>query len=168
MYRKLALMALLAAGFSSVASAKGHAGVEVCNESGSIHQLAIGYHDRKASDWASVGWLTLKPGKCRKVLNSTNGRDLYVTSRYYMDVGKRTQNDGLNFMKFLMAVGTMGEIKGKYMFCMKHEAFSIAGTSKCRGRGYGRAGFARVPTGGHRSVLLELLDNGRVLLSPAG
>lgn len=88
------------------------AGLEVCNETNTSHQIAIGY----SSDgvWTSEGWWTVPANDCITVI----GEDL--KARYYY---WRAQAEGHDY-------------GGEYAFCVTASPFTIEGDTDCEARGY--------------------------------
>ncbi|MDF0600568.1 DUF1036 domain-containing protein [Psychromarinibacter sp. C21-152] len=112
------------------------AGLEVCNDTGEVQSVTIGYEG--AEDWTSEGWWNIDPGDCAMpALDGVNRRYIYY----------RAEIDG-------------GPFDGQnYFFCTTPEAFVIVGDSECEARGYDREEYAEVDTGGTTGLFtLTLVD----------
>lgn len=99
--------------------------LRICNETGARHAVAIGYES--AGTWVSEGWWTLEPGSCATPLKGD------LKDRYYY---YRAQAGGRRFLD------------QNYGFCTRRAAFTIKGDADCAARGYDRALFRRIDTGG--------------------
>jgi uncharacterized membrane protein len=160
MLRKLAATALLVTGLTA-ASGQSHAAVEICNESDYHYAVSIGFFDGDSREWTSRGWYQFPVGKCRTVLDNLRGGNFYMTATYYLDPGEKTDDNTVNFLKGIFALGSIGRISGTYYFCTDDKPYTIKGDKRCKSRGYNRLGMAELDTKGGRSINIELFDNGK-------
>lgn len=116
------LLPCLALGTLGLAG-EAEAGLEVCNQTDTRHQVAIGYSDE--GTWVSEGWWGVDPGACTTVI----GGDLKVRNLYY-----RPTASGHDY-------------GGEYAFCVDSAAFTIRGDTDCAARGYREALFLLEDTG---------------------
>lgn len=85
----------------------------VCNETGKIRDVAIGY--KTSEGWISEGWWGILDGDCTTVIKED------LTSRYYY---YRAKHKG-------------GDFDGEsYNFCTEAKAFTIIGDKNCKTRGF--------------------------------
>tara|TARA_R110002126_G_scaffold178600_6_gene327613 strand:+ start:2413 stop:3558 length:1146 start_codon:yes stop_codon:yes gene_type:complete len=100
--------------FSTSAQAK----LKVCNETGELRDVAIGY--KADGEWTSEGWWKIEDGECKVVINE----DLKRTFYYYRTVHKRGDFDGQAFN-----------------FCTQAKPFTIEGDKDCGSRGFNTSKF---------------------------
>ena len=118
--RQLVLAALVI--FSGTAAA--HAQLRVCNESGVVRSVAIGYSE--SGNWTSEGWWILQLGEC-KTVRADPLRQRYI---YW-----RATTPGREFEH------------ENFMFCISDTPFTIVGDTDCAARGFSTAGFRKLDTG---------------------
>jgi uncharacterized membrane protein len=100
------------------------AGLQICNETGSVQSVALGFKGETA--WSSRGWWTIAPGDCATVVEGD------LTKRYYY---YRAEVDG-------------GAFAGSnFMFCTSPQVFEVTGNDDCADRGYDSDSFREIDTG---------------------
>jgi uncharacterized membrane protein len=125
---------LLIFAFLAVA-APAEASFSVCNKGSHAAKVALGRFNGR--DWESVGWWSLKPKSCARLLIGP------LEARYY----------------YLYATdGQTGGWDGKHGFCVAGASFTIAGRGNCAARGYERKGFFQVDTGRRSDYTHKLSD----------
>ncbi len=99
-------------------------GLVVCNETGHVQSVSIGYEGDEG--WTSEGWWNVDPDACATVI----GRALDKRYYYY-----RAEIEG-------------GPFDGEgYFFCTSPKEYTIVGDTDCEARGYDREDFAEVDVG---------------------
>ena len=100
------------------------AGLEVCNESGQLQSVAIGF--KGDTDWTSEGWWNIEPGSCATLVPGD------LTKRYYYYF---TETAGRPFDS------------QNFEFCTTAEIFTIVGDTDCETRGFVTENFREIDTG---------------------
>jgi len=115
---------LIAAGFLAGMAGAAQAGLNICNKTGSVQGISIGY--KAGNNWVSEGWWNIDPGSCTTVV----GGDLKNRYYYY-----RAEING-------------GPFDGEgYVFCTTPSEYTIVGDKNCNARGYDREDFRQIDTG---------------------
>ncbi|WDR04879.1 DUF1036 domain-containing protein [Devosia rhodophyticola] len=118
-------------------SAPAMADLRVCNETGNMVSVAMGY--RAERGWQSEGWWQTQPGDCQVLYQGS----LADRSYYYIyavdDIGG-------------------GEWDGSVFMCTRDETFTIFGVEDCLARGYERTGFFEIDTQKRTDWTLKLTD----------
>jgi len=112
------------------------AGLEVCNESPFLVNVAVGFPEGGA--WKSSGWYRIEAGQCGVVIGGN------LTNRYYY-VHAEDETDTY----------TWGD---DVTFCTKPTVFTIAGND-CAARGFKSDSFAKVDTRGADDFRFNLTCN---------
>ncbi|WP_299356363.1 DUF1036 domain-containing protein [uncultured Shimia sp.] len=107
-----------------LASGQAHAGLEICNDTGDVQSVSIGY--KGESEWTSEGWWVLQPGKCSTPVSG----DLEKRYYYY-----RAEVSGGAFTG------------GNFFFCTSTAEYTIVGDDQCAEQGYDREDFSEIDTG---------------------
>ena len=116
--------AMIGAALTALFPVVAFAGLEICNETGEAHLVALGY--KGDTDWSSEGWWRIKAGSCTTVVKGD------LTRRYY----------------YFHAASRSGVFKGEdYVFCTTASAFTIIGDTGCETRGYQKSDFREIDTG---------------------
>ncbi|MEM1409974.1 MAG: DUF1036 domain-containing protein [Pseudomonadota bacterium] len=120
------------------------AGIEVCNQTNEVQNLAFGYEGSEG--WASEGWWVIQAGDCATPeLDGNRHRYLYYRSE-----------------------GNDGHFAGaNYFFCTTQEAFTIVGDAGCAARGYQESDFQELDIGTEGMFTLTIAPNGPVTTRPA-
>ncbi|WEK04832.1 MAG: DUF1036 domain-containing protein [Candidatus Devosia phytovorans] len=125
-----------------------HADLRVCNETGNLVSVALGY--RAERGWMSEGWWQAPPGDCRVLYQGTLERRFY----------------------YLFAVDDIGggAWDGSVFMCTRDETFTIFGVEDCLARGYERTGFFEIDTQSRTDWTLQLTDGagGPAIVGPDG
>ncbi len=107
-----------------LAAGAAQAGLEICNQTGSIQSVALGFKGETA--WSSRGWWVIEPGDCATVVQGD------LTKRYYY---YRAEVDG-------------GDFAGSnFMFCTSPKVFEVTGNTDCAAQGYDSDSFREIDTG---------------------
>ncbi len=114
------------------------AGLEICNDTGALQSVAIGY--KGDTDWTSEGWWNIAPQDCALVLAGD------LTRRYYY--------------YYAEAAGITFESQN-FQFCGNEEIFEITGDTDCESRGFDTLSMREIDTGETaRDFTLTLVDGG--------
>ncbi|MBB4305656.1 putative membrane protein [Rhodobium orientis] len=108
----------------------------MCNRTGGMVGVAIGYRDTKS--WVTEGWWNLPPDQCETLIpGPLNSRFYYIYAIDY-DQG--------------------GEWSGKAFMCTREKKFTINGIEECVARGFERTGFFEIDTGEQRTWTVQLTE----------
>lgn len=110
---KVSFLAVLFSAPQFYAVKPAEAKLKICNETGKIRDVAIGY--KTSEGWISEGWWGILNGDCTTVIKED------LTSRYYY---YRAKHKGSDFD---------GD---SYNFCTEAKAFTITGDKDCKKRGF--------------------------------
>ena len=116
----------------------------VCNATGSLVGVAIGY--RQAREWITEGWFRVPAESCASVLNGK------LASRYYYLFAEDAERGG--------------QWRGEIFMCTSDKEFKINGVKDCFARGYERNGFQEIDTGDQESWMVRLTDDGQATSQP--
>lgn len=100
------------------------AGLEICNHTGELQSIAIGY--KGETDWTSEGWWNIQPDDCAMLVAGD------LTKRYY----------------YYHADSRSGGFRGQnFVFCTARDEFTIVGDTDCQKRGHSATEFREIDTG---------------------
>ncbi len=121
----LALYAAFAFSGSLVLAPDAKADLKLCNKTGNLVGVALGYKDQKG--WASEGWWNVDPNVCQTLLEGP------LIARYY----------------YIFAIDYKegGSWGGSAKLCTREKLFTIRGIKDCEKRNAKRTGFYEVDTG---------------------
>lgn len=110
------------------------ADLRVCNTTQDVVGVAIGY--RAKDGWVSQGWWTINPISCVSAIPGA------LSSRYYYIYAETASGDS--------------RWEGPINMCIMEEKFEIKGVADCFPRGYQKAGFQEIDTGGQANWMIQL------------
>lgn len=122
-----------------LAAAPAHADFRVCNDTGSLVGVALGYSEE--GDWVTEGWWQIPGETCASLLEGT------LNSRYYYIYAEDADRGG--------------QWRGDIMMCTANAEFRIEGIDGCLERGYQRTGFYEIDTDNRDSWMVRLTEAGR-------
>ena len=112
------------------------ADLRVCNDTGVLAGVAIGY--RVATGWVTEGWWNIEGGSCQTLIEGN------LQSRYYYLYAEDAQRGG--------------RWTGEVNMCVASEPFKIVGFEDCFARGFQRAAFQEHDTANQTSWMIQLTD----------
>ncbi len=136
MSQRSACVALLGLGLTLGTSLPAAADLEICNNTGYLASVAIGYSS--GDTWVSEGWWNIEGGDCATVVDG----DLPL--RYYYLYAEHDE------------VG--GGWSDEYYFCTSDNKFTIVGDTNCESRGYNTTGFVEIDTEDALDFTFTLID----------
>ena len=133
-YRPVLAATAIAAGCLVLGPQAAHAEFKVCNKSGSLVGVAIGY--KLENEWITEGWWRIPPDICTSIIEGD------LTSRYFYLHAEESESGG--------------RWRGPVFMCTSSKEFKIQGVKNCFARGYERTGFFEVDTTEQKSWQVRL------------
>ncbi|MEM7302385.1 MAG: DUF1036 domain-containing protein [Pseudomonadota bacterium] len=135
-----ALFALiLTASLWVLPSAPAVADFRVCNDTGSLVGVSVGY--RVKAGWITEGWWRIPANSCASLIEGQLSSRFYYVYAEDADLG--------------------GQWRGDIVMCTSDKEFKITGRKDCYARGYEKTGFFEVDTGEQNNWLLRLSESGQ-------
>ena len=122
-----------------LAASPAKADFRVCNDTGSLVGVALGYS--KNGTWFTEGWWQVPGETCASLLEGS------LASRFYYIYAEDADRGG--------------QWRGDIFMCTSSREFVIEGIENCFERGHDKTGFFEIDTGNRDSWMVRLTEEGQ-------